>query len=74
VLLAPHSSYTAQEIERLFETDSPSPSLRENPYALAAPQYTMRARRSDWRVFIRFWAERHYVPLPAAPIAVQFFM
>ena len=48
--------------------------LRENPYALAAPQNTMRARRSDWRVFIRFCAERHYAPLPAAPLVVQTFI
>jgi site-specific recombinase XerD len=71
-LLAPHSSYTALEIERLFEADSAL--LRENPYALAAPLNTMRARRSDWRVFIRFCAERHYTPLPAAPVVVREFL
>jgi site-specific recombinase XerD len=71
-LLAPLSSYTATEIERLFETDSPL--LRGNPYALAAPQNTLRARRSDWRVFTRFCAARHYSPLPAAPIVVQEFL
>jgi len=71
-LLAPHSSYTAQEIEALFEADSPL--LRGNAYALAAPLNTVRARRSDWRVFIRFCAERHYAPLPAAPIVVQEFI
>jgi len=71
-LLAPHSSYTALEIERLFEADSAL--LRENPYALAAPLNTVRARRSDWRVFIRFCAERHYAPLPAAPVVVREFI
>jgi hypothetical protein len=35
-LLAPHSSFTDQEIEHLFEADSAL--LRENPYALAAPK------------------------------------
>ena len=34
----------------------------------------MRARRSDWRVFLRFCAERHYTPLPAAPVVVQEFL
>jgi hypothetical protein len=43
-LLVRHS-YMASEIERLFEADSPL--LHENPYALAAPLNTMRARRSD---------------------------
>jgi site-specific recombinase XerD len=71
-LLAPHSSYTAVENERLFEVDSPL--LRENPYALAAPLNTMRARRSDWRVFVRFCAKRHYAPLPAAPVVVREFL
>jgi integrase/recombinase XerD len=71
-LLAPLSPYSPLDIARLFETDSPF--LRENPYALAAPHNTMRARRSDWRVFIRFCAERHYTPLPAAPLIVQEFL
>ena len=56
----------------MFEPDSPL--LRENPYALAAPQNTVRARRSDWRVFIRFCSERHYAPLPAHPALVQEFL
>jgi integrase len=71
-LLAPHASYTVQEIERLFEADSPL--LRENPYALAAPLNTVRARRSDWRVFIRFCAGRLYPPLPTAPVVMQEFL
>jgi site-specific recombinase XerD len=71
-LLARHSSYTALEIERLFEADSPL--LRDNPYALAAPLNTVRARRSDWRVFLRFCLARHYTPLPAAPVVVREFL
>jgi site-specific recombinase XerD len=71
-LLAPCSSYTAIEIERLFESDSPL--LRGNPYALSVAANTLRARRSDWRVFSRFCAERHYTPLPAAPVIVQEFL
>lgn len=71
-LLAPLSFYMATEIARLFESDSPL--LRGNPYVLSAPTNTMRARRSDWRVFIRFCAERNYAPLPAAPLIVQQFL
>jgi integrase/recombinase XerD len=71
-LLAPLSPYSSFDIARLFETDSPL--LQANPYALAAPQNTMRARRSDWRVFTRFCTERHYTPLPAAPLIVQEFL
>jgi site-specific recombinase XerD len=70
-LLVRHS-YMASEIERLFEADSPL--LHENPYALAAPLNTMRARRSDWRMFIRFCSQRHYTPLPAAPVIVREFL
>ena len=71
-LLAPGSSLTSLEIERLFEHDSSL--LRENPYALAAPLNTVRARRSDWRMFVRFCLERHYTPLPAAPGTVREFL
>jgi integrase/recombinase XerD len=71
-LLARSSPYTASEIERLFEADSPL--LRDDPYALAAPMNTMRARRSDWWVFTRFCAERQYVSLPAAPTVVRLFL
>jgi integrase/recombinase XerD len=71
-LLTPVSPYSPAAAARLFETDSPL--LRANPYALAAPANTMRARRSDWRVFICFCTERHYAPLPAAPIVVQEFL
>jgi integrase/recombinase XerD len=71
-LLVSRSSYTAQETERLFEADSPL--LQNNPYALAAPLNTIRARRSDWRVFRHFCATRHYTPLPADPIVVREFL
>jgi len=63
---------TLTEIERLFEDDSPL--LRENPYAVGAPVNTVRARRSDWRIFIRFCIERHYTPLPDAPVVVREFL
>jgi site-specific recombinase XerD len=77
--LAPRSRESARasfnlqgrEIERLFESDSPL--LRDN-HALAAPPNTARARRSDWRVFIRFCAERHFTALPAAPPVVREFI
>jgi integrase/recombinase XerD len=71
-LLAPHTSYTILDIERLFEADSAL--LGEDPYALAAPPNTVRARRSDWRVFTRFCAERQYLPLPAAPAVLRAFL
>jgi site-specific recombinase XerD len=71
-VLAPGSRFTHLEIARLFETDSPL--LRQDPYALAAPSNTVRARRSDWRMFLRFCAERHYTPLPAAPVVVRGFL
>jgi site-specific recombinase XerD len=71
-VLTPGSRFTLAEIERLFEGDSPL--VREDPYALAGPPNTVRARRSDWRMFIRFCAERHYAPLPAAPVVVREFL
>jgi site-specific recombinase XerD len=71
-LLAPGSRFTLAEIARLFDADSPL--LREDPYALAGPQNTVRARRCDWRAFSRFCAERHYTPLPAAPVVVREFL
>jgi site-specific recombinase XerD len=71
-VLAPGSRFTHAEISRLFEADSPL--LRADPYALAAPANTVRARRSDWRMFLRFCAERHYTPLPAAPEVVRGFL
>jgi site-specific recombinase XerD len=71
-LLAPGSPFTHDDIGRLFEADSPL--TRENPYALAAPPNTVRARRSDWRVFMKFCAERHYTPLPATPVIVREYL
>jgi integrase len=71
-LLAPGSRFTRTEIERLFEIDSPL--LAENPYALSGPPNTVRARRSDWRMFLQFCFGRHYMPLPAAPVVVREFL
>lgn len=71
-LLTRHTRHTTLEIERLFEADSAL--LRDDPYALSAPLNTVRARRSDWRVFTRFCAERQYLPLPAAPAVVREFL
>jgi len=71
-LLAFDSPFTPGEIERLFESESPL--LRESPYALSAPPNTVRARRSDWRVFIRFCVERHFTALPATPVIVREFI
>ena len=71
-LLVAGSRLTPDEIARLFEADSVL--LRDNPYALAAPPNTIRSRRSDWRVFIRFCAERHFAPLPAKPVVVREFL
>jgi integrase/recombinase XerD len=71
-VLAPGSPFTPAEIQQLFEADSPL--VREDPYALAGPANTGRARRSDWRMFLRFCSERHYVALPAAPVVVREFL
>lgn len=66
------ASFSAIELARLFELDSPL--LRTNPYALSAPANTQRARRSDWKVFMAFCAERSYLPLPASPVVVAAFI
>jgi hypothetical protein len=50
--IARGSPFTPEEIVSLFE--STSPLLRDNPYALGAPLNTLRALRSDWRVYLRF--------------------
>jgi hypothetical protein len=71
-VLTPGSRYSLAEIGRLFEVDSPL--LGEDPCALAGPANTVRARRFDWRMFIKFCAERHYTPLPAAPVVVRDFL
>jgi hypothetical protein len=39
-----------EEILSLFENNSPL--VRDNPYALGVPLNTLRALRSDWRVFM----------------------
>jgi integrase len=70
--LPPHAPFTSTEIARLFEADSPL--LAKNPYALSAPPNTQRARRSDWRVFTTFCAERQFLPLPASPAVVAAFI
>lgn len=44
------------------------------PYVLSAPLNTQRARRSDWKVFTTFCAERQYLALPAAPPVVAAFI
>ncbi len=71
-LLAPGSAYTLRELERLFEGDSRL--LRADPYILSAPENTMRARRSDWRVFCAFCRERHFSPLPASVPVLRAFL
>lgn len=70
--LPPSAAFTPAEIPRLFEADSPL--LRRNPYALSAPTNTQRARRSDWKVFTAFCAERQYLALPASPAVVAAFI
>jgi site-specific recombinase XerD len=70
--LPPSAAFTPAEIPRLFEADSPL--LRRNPYALSAPSNTQRARRSDWKVFATFCAERQYLALPASPAVVAAFI
>ncbi len=71
-LLAPGSPYSLAQIEQLFESDSLL--LASDPYVLSAPENTMRARRSDWRVFCAFCRERHFTPLPAAVPVLRAFL
>jgi integrase/recombinase XerD len=71
-LLAPGCAYTLHEIEQLFEADSPL--LAADPYVLSAPENTIRARRSDWRVFCAFCRERHFNPLPASVPVLRAFL
>jgi integrase len=66
------AAFSAAEIPRLFEADSPL--LRGNPYALSGPPNTQRARRSDWKVFTTFCTEQHYLALPATPAVVAAFI
>ncbi|MCC7324927.1 MAG: hypothetical protein IT358_13885 [Gemmatimonadaceae bacterium] len=70
--LPPGAAFSPAEVARLFDADSPL--LRRNPYALSAPLNTQRARRSDWKVFTTFCAERQYLALPAAPAVVAAFI
>jgi integrase/recombinase XerD len=64
--------FTPEEIHSLFE--SGSPLVRDNPYALGVPQNTLRALRSDWRVFLRFCGMNSYSPLPSTPAVVTRFI
>jgi integrase/recombinase XerD len=70
--LPPDAAFSPVEIPRLFEADSPL--LRRNPYALSGPSNTQRARRSDWKVFTTFCAERLFLALPATPAVVAAFI
>src|SRR5580658_4276738 len=70
--LARGAAFTGEEILRLFESDSPL--LRDNPYALGVPTNTLRALRSDWRMFLRFCGESGFRPLPASPAVVTRFI
>ncbi len=64
--------FTGQAIAGLFEEGSTL--LRGNPYALSGPANTVRARRSDWKVFLAFCKSRHFLALPAQPAVVAAFI
>lgn len=64
--------FTPAEILSLFEGNSPL--LRDNPYALGVPPNTLRALRSDWRMFLRFCGLNDYSPLPSSPAVVTRFI
>src|SRR5579863_6324070 len=64
--------FTPEEILALFE--SASPLLRDNPYALGVPLNTLRALRSDWRVYLRFCETNGYLSLPSSPAVVARFI
>jgi site-specific recombinase XerD len=70
--MARGARFTPEEILSLFENNSPL--LRDNPYALGVPANTLRALRSDWRMFLRFCAVNGYSPLPSSPAAVTRFI
>ncbi|MGC2460422.1 MAG: hypothetical protein WA446_05500 [Steroidobacteraceae bacterium] len=70
--LARGAPFTAEEILSLFESNSPL--LADNPYALGVPLNTLRALRSDWRVFLRFCGMNGYSPLPSTPAVVTRFI
>jgi integrase len=64
--------FTLDEIHALFESNSPV--LRDNPYALGLPVNTLRALRSDWRVFLRFCDLNGFLALPSSPAIVTRFI
>jgi hypothetical protein len=68
--LAAGTPFTPDEIHALFESNSPV--LRDNPYALGVPVNTLRALRSDWRVFLRFCDLYGFLALPSSPAVVAF--
>ena len=70
--MARGAPFTPEEILSLFE--STSPLLRDNPYALGVPLNTLRALRSDWRVYLRFCGTNCYLPLPSSPAVVTRFV
>ena len=70
--MARGAPFTPEEILSLFENNSPL--LRDNPYALGVPLNTLRALRSDWRVFLRFCGINGYSPLPSSPGVVTRFV
>src|ERR1700730_12186940 len=70
--MARGAPFTPHEILFLFE--SHSPLLRDTPYALGVPVNTLRALRSDWRMFLRFCGQNGFLPLPASPAVVTRFI
>jgi hypothetical protein len=70
--MARGAPFTHEEILALFE--SRSLLLRDNPYALGVPLNTLRALRSDWRMFLRFCGINGYPPLPSSPAVVTRFI
>jgi site-specific recombinase XerD len=70
--IARGAPFTPEEIVSLFE--SASPLLRDNPYALGVPLNTLKALRSDWRVYLSFCATNGYAALPTSPAVVTRFI
>jgi integrase len=70
--IARGATFTPEEIRCLFE--SQSPLLADNPYALGMPLNTLRALRSDWRVFLRFCDLNGYPTLPSSPPVITRFI
>jgi len=67
VAIAATSGWMARGAPFAPEKD-PSLHPRDNPYALGVPLNTLRALRSDWRVFRRFCGVNGYSPLPSSPL------